>query len=599
MVVYSPIAATYGSRIEQFLETDADYEKYHDKINNKLRHLRHRCQLITKDTRKYTAKEKYSKITSDDYDKKNKLFGALVLMHTERDLSFAESIKLRIRRRGKAKGNEQRLMATRLKKAYKTSQNLVEITKNEKQWITRAQYLAYAKIVHAEYLLFGKQVKTKNNAAITGDLAVALAACAFLRDLQILPADIIDLLNTRYEYTLSQYGSNMNGASDIRSFVNQTIEAAKESNEELAVLLFNNKYTVKIEDVDMDASPVENNINWRSFRCIIRDNQLAQLISDVNAYQIKDIADYSTKLAKWEAILNKQEERVSHVSTNDIDEDGDEDVNTEENEQILLAYIKFQKIFTSICRDVFLFNRLWKQWENLGSSMSSKLTKYKEIERMVKNINNYLKEVTELPGVYSDDDLVAQLELTILYFQLYLNAGCLASLYQTKGQYRESLALYVDSNEKLHQKIQIISGADTIALPEDVITEKKVETLQNLIQTGWKSVIALAEYETELNKSAVVQKYRASVIEKIDSLSVRPNDVHLDNLFPLRPVIKPTGAKPTLFDLAFNYIDYEEKTPVKSQEPITQQESVVSESQDVANEQPAKKRGFLGGLFGR
>ena len=597
MPVYSPIAATYGARIEQFLETAEDFDKYHRKVNTKLRHLRHHCQLVTKDTRKYAAKDHYPQITSKDYDKKNKLFGALVLMHAERDLAFAEAIRLRIRHRGKPKGSELRLAATRLKKANSTAQKLVQLTENEQQWLTRAQYLAYAKIVHVEFLLHGKQVKTKNSALITSELAVALAACAYLRDKGVLPADVVDLLNARYEYTLSQYaGSNGSSSADARAVVSQAIEQARQAGDELAVLLFNNNYSLKVEDADMDvdAPVVDNTVNWRSFSCTIADSQIAQLISDVQANtQIRDVADYGDKIAKWETILAMQEERIAHLDT-DIDD-------TEENEQILLAYIKFQRTFTATCRDVFLFNRLWKQWENLGSAMSSRITKYKEIERIVKNIIAYLKEITELPGVYSDDDLVAQLELATLYFQLYLNAGCLASLYQTKGQYRESLALYVNSNEQLQAVIHTINGIDAVPLPEDIITLQKVQALQSLIHTGWKSVIALAEYEAELNKSAIVKRFRPTVIEKIDANAVRPSDVHLDNLFPLRPIIKPIGAKPTLFDLAFNYIDYEEKTPAKSQsqEPVVQQSSPASEPQSAPDAQPAKKRGFLGGLFGR
>ncbi|SMN21552.1 similar to Saccharomyces cerevisiae YPL243W SRP68 Core component of the signal recognition particle (SRP) ribonucleoprotein (RNP) complex [Maudiozyma saulgeensis] len=598
MVVYSPIAATYGSRIEQFVETESDFCKYHDKLNVKLRHLRHRCKIITKDTRKYSTKEKYSKITSDDYDKKNKLFGALVLMHSERDLSFAEAIKLRIRQRGKAKGSEQKLLGTRLKKAYKTSQNLLEITKNEGQWITRAQYLAYAKIVHAEYLIFGKKVKTKNNTLITKELALALAACTFLKDKEILPTEIIDYLNTKYEYTLTQYGDRITSSIDLNNFVSKTVEAGKDNNDELAELLFKNGYITKVEDVEMEKSPINNKIEWRAFNCKIKDNQIAQLINDVSAVQVKDIADYSSKLSKWENILSKQHENMARQVNEELDADEDENMDNEENEEILLAYIKFQTIFTSISRDASLFNKLWKQWEKLGSSMSSKLTKYKEIERIVKNLKSYLKEVTELPGIYSDDELIFQLELSMDYFQLYLNAGCLASLYQSKGKYRESLALYVHSHQTLQEKLQVQQNTELIKLPEDLLTEQALTKLNNLIKTGWNSVVALAEYEKELNTSYIVKKYQPTVVEKIDSLSVRPSDVHLNNLFPLRPIVKPVGAKPTLFDLAFNYIEYEEDIQTKANNNETAEKKSISVDQSTPEDQPAKKRGFLG-LFGR
>lgn len=598
MVAYSPIASTYGVRIEQVLETDTDFAKYHIKLNKKLRQLRHRCQLVTKDTKKYTNKEKYSKITSDDYDKKNKLFGVLVLLHAERDLSLAETLKTRIRQRGKAKDSEKKVLSTRLKKAYKTAQNLVELTKNEAQWITRIQYLAYAKLVHVEYLLFGKQIKTKNSAVITRELSLALAACTFLRDQKILPADIIDFLNSKYEYTLGQHGGNMLSATDIHNFIVQTVEIAKNENDELALLLFNNGYTVKLEDVKMDGNEINDRIQWRSFNCKIKDNQIAQLIHDVKVFQIKDISDYSTKLSKWEGILAKQEDRIEHVSSKDFEDDDDEDINGEENEQILLAYIKYQTLFISITRDTYLFHKLWKQWTNLGSSMSSKLTKYKEIERMVKNLKNYLKEVTELPGVYSDDDLLYQLELSIIYFKIYLSAGCLAALYQTKGNYREALALYINSYQTLEAKLQDNGDIESIVLPEELLSKKKLEQLQNLIKTGWKSVIALAEYEKELNNDSVAAKYKPTVIEKVDSSSVKPCDVQLNNLFPRRPMLKPVSAKPTLFDLAFNYIDYSTNPSSNTPEVEAVKSKIKATPAESQEEEPTKKRGFLG-LFGR
>lgn len=116
MPIFSPINATYGVRVEQILETDQDFVKYHDKLNRKLQKLRHRCQGVTKDTKKYSEKEKFSKITSDNYDKQSKLYGVLYLLQVERDLSLVETLKLRGRQRGKLKRPERKVIQTRLKK---------------------------------------------------------------------------------------------------------------------------------------------------------------------------------------------------------------------------------------------------------------------------------------------------------------------------------------------------------------------------------------------------------------------------------------------------------------------------------------------------
>lgn len=124
MTYYSPLAATYGVRVDQFLETAQDFTKYHAKLNTKLQKLRRRCRITTKDTKHYSSKEKYSKITSEDYDTKNKLFGALVLLHAERDLAFAEELKLKAHARGAKtlKKSEKKLASWN--EVKKDSQNL-------------------------------------------------------------------------------------------------------------------------------------------------------------------------------------------------------------------------------------------------------------------------------------------------------------------------------------------------------------------------------------------------------------------------------------------------------------------------------------------
>lgn len=93
-----------------------------------------------------------------------------------------------------------------------------------------------------------------------------------------------------------------------------------------------------------------------------------------------------------------------------------------------------------------------------------------------------------------------------------------------------------------------------------------------------------------------------TVIEKLDSKKILPTDIQLKNLFPLKPKMLPIPSKPTLFDLAFNYITYDKQEPSASQvkDSVTETESISQTP--ISNEQtegePKKKRGFLG-LFGR
>lgn len=598
MAVYSPIAATYGVRVEQLLETVDDYRRYHSKLNKKLQSLRHRCQVVTRDTRKYASKEKYSKFDSDEYDRKNKLYGVLVLLHAERDLSLVNVLKLRARQRGKLKTSEKKVLSTRLKKVVQTTERLLKLTKNENQWITRIQYIIYSKLARAEYLAHGKFSKRKDSETISKELALSFAALSHLESLRLLPQSTLEFLQATYEYTLKQHAGNLLSSAELENFIVEQVVEAKEAEDELAKLLFANGYDKKSHDINMDNVASIKRIQWRAFTAEIHDFQVEQSIQEAKSIMIKNVSNYDEKLLKWQQALERQESRIQSYEDQAIEEDTGAD--NPENDQILLAFIKYNMLFTSISRDNYLFNQLWKQWNQLGTSMSSKLTKYKELERIVKNLLKYLQDVMELPGVYSDDDLLAQLQLCKLYFKLTLSSGCLGAIYQSKGEYMKSLALHTDAHEQLLVALKKVGTSSELVLPKDLLSSQRIDDLKTLIKTGWGSVLALAEYEKSISQKRP-NTYDPSLVERLASHSIRPEMVHLNNLFPLRPKLRPIPSKPTLFDLAFNYINYDMNEENQNDEPVApSQRDLPSKKQAVVKEEQesSKKRGFLG-IFGR
>lgn len=584
MTYYSPLAATYGVRVDQFLETAQDFTKYHAKLNTKLQKLRRRCRITTKDTKHYSSKEKYSKITSEDYDTKNKLFGALVLLHAERDLAFAEELKLKAHARGvkTLKKSEKKLLGTRLKKTVKTCERLLEITANETNWKTRLEFLIYSKLCRAEYLINGKHFKRKDASSIIQSLSLAFAGINHLTQEGALSQQTCHSITSKYEYSLTQYILQLTGVSvfstkDLSNYITKQVKGSPD--EEIVKVLTTNGFKAEEEDVEMDDDnkPVKD-IHWRSFTATVNSNQVAQLLSEIHKLPLTDLSHYSDKLLKWEEVLEAQQQHIEQKHDSGEDDESEDD-------QILLTYINYNSHFTTIQRDDLLFQQLLKQWQTSKSSMASKLTKFKEIQRITNNLVTYLQEIMELPGVYSDDELLSLLELAKLYYQLYLNSSCLAALYQSSGKYLEALALYLDSYKKLTEKI-----GDDISLevlPGDIVNETKLNQLMSLIKSGWSSVVALAEYEKSTIGS---DKYAPSLLEKLGK-NIEPKDVKLSTLFPLRPQIKPVGAKPTLFDLAFNYIDYDSE-----QQKVATNE--IPHEQQKEQQQTPKKKGLFG-IFGR
>lgn len=594
MVVFSPISSTYGARVDQLLETPQDYQRYHEKLNRKLRKLRHRCQVVNKDTRKYTSHDKYGKITSEDYDKKNKLYGVLVLLHAERDLAMAEYFKLKSLQRGRFKSNERKIVGTRLKKVVRTTENLIELTKHEKQWITRVQYIAYSKLARAEYLLNGKLAKFKDSAAIAYNLALCFAALAHLCEQEVLSRTVYEFIQSKYEHSLKQHAGNLVSAADLHNFIRNQVMKAKNEEDELSDLLLSNGFNIELQDIDMNKGTSIKEIQWRSFTAQVHDSQVQQWMEEAEIDTADDVSKYDTKLLKWQQALEKQERRIANYEEDNENEE--DNMNSLENEQILLAYIKYRALFTSILRDNFLFEQLWKQWTELSASTTSRVTKYKEIERIVSSLVKYLGDVMELPGVYSDDELMSHLQLSQLFFKLHLSSGSLGAMYQSKGKFVESLALHVDAYHQLQNTLAGVTDVSDSVLPSAFLTKRKVEDLQALIKAGWSSVLALAEYEKSLTDKPR-SSYSPYLIDMLGSHTIEPSDINLKNLFPLRPKMRPVQSKPTLFDLAFNYIggDNEE---VQSQDSPAVTEFDSTEDPEEQKPLATKKRGFLG-LFGR
>ncbi|CUS23127.1 LAQU0S08e02718g1_1 [Lachancea quebecensis] len=584
MSYYSPLGATFGVRVDRFLETAEDFDKYHQKLNRKLQKLRHHCRLTTKDTKRYSAKEKYSKITSDDYDK-NKLFGTLMLLHAERDLALVECLKLKARLRGAMKKSEKKIVSTRLRKACKTAEQLTLLTKNEGDDFTRAEYAIYHKLCIVSYFSMCKPSKTRYTDEIAKELSLVIASLQYLQSKEKVGSEVASSIISQFEYLLRQHANaEVFTTSEVRRFIAEQVRQS--SDDALVQLISRSGYEVPLEESLMGSEKSSlKEVQWRRFSAKVRDSKVAELISEAAQIEPTDLAQFSNKLAKWQEAAEAHSIFIAQKERDDEDEDIGED------DQILMTYIRYNSHFTTIQRDDIVFQKLWSQWnKSANKSKSSKLTKFKEIERIVHNLTTYLQEVMDLPGVYSDDALMANLKLAATYYQLHLTAGCLASFYQSKQKYLEALALYIDGHRTLEAATR--EAVLQEPLPGDILSPEKVATLEDLIKASWRGVISLAEYEKIASPSGQ-SPFEPSLIEKLGN-PISPKDVSLTNLFPRRPIVRPVGSKPTLFDLAFNYIGSGSQTP--QNEPVMSEEPRSVPKSNDTQEAPKKKGLF--GLFG-
>ena len=75
----SVLNTTLGARLSAYLVTADDFKRQRTRTNKRILKLRRDLNLVTKDTKNYSAKVQTSKITPQQYDE-NKDYGLLELL---------------------------------------------------------------------------------------------------------------------------------------------------------------------------------------------------------------------------------------------------------------------------------------------------------------------------------------------------------------------------------------------------------------------------------------------------------------------------------------------------------------------------------------
>lgn len=286
-------------------------------------------------------------------------------------------------------------------------------------------------------------------------------------------------------------------------------------------------------------------IDWRSYTARVKDETTSRLLSRAQNVKFDDLESYDNALILWQEALENHSSFISKADQNDDEEQDD---------QILLAYIKYSSLITRLRRDQTLLS---------GNK--------KESLRILDTIITTINEIKELPGVYSDDELFQNLELLSQYYQ-GLKLKMIGQIYFDDKSYKESLLLCTKSLESLKD------AKFTVEI--EFISNKDLQTLQSDILTLKQNSHVLAQIEQGLSKDK-------SVADDVYKFS---NDYK--NIVNFQ--IEAAPVKPVLFDVAFNYISYNKSdTKTQFQKQTTQEKAHASQEQT-----ENKKKGFFG-IFGR
>ncbi|GMM44447.1 signal recognition particle subunit [Pichia kluyveri] len=587
-----PLANTYGVRSELFLQSADDYHRQRHRTNKKLNKLRRELKIITKDTKNYKDKEKITQIVAENYDMEP-LFGDVLLYLVERDLLYAQETRLLLDVHSLKP--KEKFLVSKYKKALQNAKHLLEVIKNETDDLKTLEILTYTAIIEGSIAI----TKKKYDISL---YAFSIAKCAihFLYNYQKLPETITKEFYYEIADGIIDPALKVSASSEKLNFTDLT-ELAKSQifNIELIPYLYKAVKIIESHNATYVTPTSENNIDllkevkWGSYSAQLTSDDLSLAIMKINE-ELKNIDDKNTSSFD-SPLISYQDAITLHTQEMERNSSNDEESNNQE-QYIILTYLKYNYLLLRIRRDNTIMKDLDAQIvENQNSKKKLSTQKIIELLKDYLKINEgiavSLVEINDLPGIANDDELVNLLNTVGVYFKVK-NQQKLSQAYLISHQYKEALALIVNSSKLLQSCKEF-----NVELEGNLPTNKDLEKLKVEIEDEKSRLYTLTTYFNEINKeqSSFGSKYISDDISKFPKLS--PSEL-LKHVYPLKFDFQPVNVKPVLFDIAYNYIDAD----TNDEDEINNNSNVVSHevetSGNVDNEEDKKKSGFFG-LFGR
>ncbi|KAF2817271.1 uncharacterized protein BDZ99DRAFT_565040 [Mytilinidion resinicola] len=238
-----------------------------------------------------------------------------------------------------------------------------------------------------------------------------------------------------------------------------------------------------------------------------------------------------------------------------------------------------------------------KEWAEREEPTGRKLARLRERVALYDAILQSIDSVKELPGAARDTAFIAELDGQRAYFQALkcLNISHSHALLSAPDR---ALAL---SNRALSLSSQALSAPQSTAPPPSsppklITTISEASTLsrhlQNLI-SHYGGLVALSHVTD--NSAAPSKAHPTNAAPLAEKLNEYPasGTVDLKNLVTWPPRLKPIPVKPLFFDVAWNYIEYPGRAT-----PVAEAKTEAMEGvEKTGEEQKPAKKGW--GFFGR
>lgn len=235
---------------------------------------------------------------------------------------------------------------------------------------------------------------------------------------------------------------------------------------------------------------------------------------------------------------------------------GAADPKTMEHLNRLKSYLTYNKLTFTKDRNLKLTQALTAKWNQQSDAtetqVQTKRVKPDDLcnmyERLTANVQDQIDQgVTE-----DDDDLRNKLEAEKAMFTAF-RCFFLAECYKKFGKWNEAGALFLRCQERIATAQQLNKGGNQQLNELDEEIKRTLCTLQakSFLETQEiKAVVTKKMKNLSVEQKKVVDGQQTTLIDHLDSYKVS------DNLVPFPPDFQATPAKPVLFDLAYNAVDY-------------------------------------------
>lgn len=571
----SPLNLTLGARMSAYLTTSEDFKKQRKRLNKNLVKLRHELDLITKDTTNYKNKEKISSISSKDYEKNDK-YAILLLWTAERDMLYALEIKTMMENDMSA--SYKNLMISKIKKSLSTAKKVLEITASEKSDLKKIELYTYAALIQGHLSISKKQWAVALNAYSVAKCSLDFLYSQLNRDqddeLSFSKTLIQELMETVVDPSLnlaiSQEDSLKNSTRDVKTFSRQHCHDDKLPYLQNVISIIERLDPSFVSELSASVELIKS-VKWRNHEANLYNDEIAfkllTLTNDeiTNWKLFSDANQFDLLITGWSDALEL------HQVDTEKNQDDDELEKVQER-AILLTYINYNLLFTRLKRDLLIIDQL----------STTNVYKNKDISRLYSGIIAITQELKDLPGVYNDEDLFQSLESLEKFFNAK-KTSVLAESFEFNNKFAEALKIFTYIQNELLSSSESFYKIDEF--PYAVTNNKELVDFKKEVEEKLLQAHISAQFSHEisvLGKSYTVEhmdEYPAGDLSELLNLNA--------------PKIQPLLSKPVLFDVGFNYINYEptKSTLAAPSTPITT-ETTTAQSED------NKKRGGFFGIFG-